>query len=178
VAQQAFCKWLTQKESLEGKLPPGMKYRLPTDEEWSRAVGLPTEQGTTPQEKDHLGSLVEYPWGRGFPPKSKVGNYPDSALRNQDPKADVFEGYTDGYVTTSPVGSFHANKLGLYDMGGNVWNWCEDWYDASQRDRVGRGSSWWNYLPITVRSACRKNFAPTLHYNQIGFRCVLSASAH
>ena len=48
---QAFCQWLTEKEQAEGKLPKGMKYRLPTDEEWIRAAGPPTELGSTPPEQ-------------------------------------------------------------------------------------------------------------------------------
>ncbi len=60
---QAFCQWLTQKEQAEGKLPKGVKYRLPSDEEWSWAVGLPAELGSTPAEKNGRNS-VDFPWGR------------------------------------------------------------------------------------------------------------------
>jgi formylglycine-generating enzyme required for sulfatase activity len=57
---QAFCQWLTEKESAEGKLPKGWKYRLPSDEEWSWAVGLPPELGATPSEK-HQKNSVDFP---------------------------------------------------------------------------------------------------------------------
>jgi formylglycine-generating enzyme required for sulfatase activity len=148
---QGFCQWLTEKEIAEGKLPKGVKYRLPTDEEWSWAVGLPPELGATPAEKNGKNG-VDFPWGKDFPPRGKVGNYADETFHakfplKEDAKDDWnknrwIEGYTDGYATTSPVGSFPANACGLYDMGGNVWQWCEDWFDASHRDRVLRGASW------------------------------------
>ena len=59
----AFCEWLTKKESADGKLPTGMKYRHPTDEEWSRGVGLAKEEGATPKERSGKNS-VDFPWGR------------------------------------------------------------------------------------------------------------------
>ena len=59
----------------------------------------------------------------------------------------VIEGYNDGYPRTSPVGSFSPNPFGLYDMGGNVWQWCEDWYNFDKQDRVLRGASWLNATP-------------------------------
>jgi formylglycine-generating enzyme required for sulfatase activity len=146
---QAFCQWLTEKEIAEGKLPKGLKYRLPSDEEWSWAVGMPPELVTTPAEKAGKNS-VDFPWGKDYPPTKKVGNYADETFHGKFPKDATdkkkdqpwIEGYTDGYATTSPVGSFPANAYGLYDMGGNVWQWCEDWFDASHKDRVLRGASW------------------------------------
>jgi formylglycine-generating enzyme required for sulfatase activity len=169
----AFCQWLTEKESAEGKLPKDAKYRLPTDDEWSRAVGLPPEQGATPAEKSGK-NKVDYPWGAGFPPqKAKVGNYADATWHERFPKERWLEGYTDGFATTSPVGSFSANAFGLYDMGGNVWQWCEDWYDKDQKDRVLRGASWHHNARDALLSSYRKHHAGTNGDADDGFRCVL-----
>jgi hypothetical protein len=181
----AFCEWLTTKESADGKLPKGMKYRLPTDEEWSRAVGLEKEEGSTPQERSGKNS-VDFPWGTGFPPpKAKVGNYVDSAwLRVRIEKGIRgkqmwIEGYTDGYATTSPVGSFAPNTYGIYDLGGNVWEWCEDLSEPGGIERVLRGASWHDRDRTNLLSSYRKHLAPTYRGNYYGhgFRCVVGASA-
>jgi serine/threonine protein kinase len=183
---QAFCQWLTEKETAEGKLPKGLKYRLPTDEEWSWAVGLPPELGATPAEKSHKNS-VDFPWGKDYPPRGKVGNYADEAFHAKFPlKEDAKDdwnknrwiaGYTDGYATTSPVGSFPANAYGLYDMGGNVFQWCEDWYDASHKDRVLRGASWVGIDRYDLLSSNRCHFIPGNRNGSDGFRCVVGVSA-
>jgi len=183
---QGFCQWLTEKEIAEGKLPKGLKYRLPTDEEWSRAVGLPPELGATPAEKKEK-NKVEFPWGKEYPPRGKVGNYADETFHpnfplKEDAKNDWdknrwIEGYTDGYATTSPVGCFPANAYGLYDMGGNVWQWCEDWFDESHKDRVLRGASWGNYDSYHLLSSFRHHLTPWTRNFIDGFRCVLVPSA-
>ncbi|MDC0144775.1 SUMF1/EgtB/PvdO family nonheme iron enzyme, partial [Verrucomicrobia bacterium] len=72
----AFCEWLTKKELAEGKIKAGQKYRLPTDAEWSVAVGLGRETGSSPEEKD--GGIKDvYPWGKEWPPirHATKGNY-------------------------------------------------------------------------------------------------------
>lgn len=154
-----------------------MKYRLPTDEEWSRAAGLGAESGGTPAEKSEK-NKVAYPWGFGFPPKkAKVGNFADSAWHEKFPKEVWLEGYTDGYPTTSPVGTFPANTYGLYDMGGNVWQWVEDWKDKEQKERVFRGGSWSNHGRDNLLLSHREWHTSGTRGNYIGFRCVLSASA-
>ena len=140
---QAFCEWLTKKELAEGKIKAGQKYRLPTDAEWSVAVGLGKEKGNTPEEK-HRGIKDVYPWGKEWPPPVEAGNYYKSL------KVDKFE-------YTSPVGSFAANKLGLHDMGGNVWEWCEDKYSPTSTRRVLRGASW----GIVYPDACCRPTATT-----------------
>ena len=175
---QAFCQWLTAKETGEGKLPPGMKYRLPSDEEWSWAAGLPSEQGATPAEKSRKNS-VDLPWGKDYPPTKKVGNYADETFHGKFPKDKEkdqpwIKDYTDGYATTSPVGSFPANAYGLYDMGGNVWQWCEDWFDKDQKDRVLRGASWPDHERRALLSSFRASSAPGSRNNNYGFRCVLA----
>jgi len=171
----AFCQWLTEKEVAEGKLPKGMKYRLPTDEEWSRAVGLAREEGATPKERSEK-NQTDFPWGRGFPPKAKVGNYADTAYHEKFPTGPWIEGYTDGFVVTSPVGSFPVNEYGLYDMGGNVWQWCQEQFEPGSPARVLRGASFDNgrrSLPSSFRDRREPDMR---HYND-GFRCVLDVSA-
>jgi formylglycine-generating enzyme required for sulfatase activity len=169
---QAFCKWLTQQERTAGRIPAGASYRLPTDEEWSGAVGLERESGSAP--KDKAGKVTGvYPWGTQFPPPAKAGNYSDS-VANATLGLTGIEGYTDGFATTSPVGRFAANRFGLFDLGGNVWEWCEDWYDPSaQKSRVLRGGSWYYVGSVSLLSSLRCHFAPTRRINNFGFRVVL-----
>jgi len=156
----AFCEWLTKKELAEGKIKAGQKYRLPTDAEWSVAVGLGKEKGNTPEEKDS-GIKDVYPWGKEWPPPKGAGNYEESQ------KVDKFE-------YTAPVGSFAANQHGLHDLGGNVWEWCEDWYDpAAKALRVLRGASWNGSIPDVLLSSFRLNCTPGGRFINFGFRCVL-----
>lgn len=170
---QTFCHWLTEKETAKGTLPKGAKYRLPTDEEWSHAVGLPVEHGATPAEKSGK-NLVDYPWGVGFPPpQARVGNYADSVWHEKFPKEPWMENYTDGFATTSPVGSFPGNAHGLCDMGGNVWQWCEDWYDSSRKERVLRGGAWSVGSRFYLLSSYRTHDGPASRHSYYGFRCVI-----
>jgi formylglycine-generating enzyme required for sulfatase activity len=154
---QAFCAWLTKKELAEGKIKVGQKYRLPTDTEWSVAVGLGQEKGNTPQEKDR-GIKDVYPWGKEWPPPKGAGNYRETLK-------------VDNYEYTSPAGSFAANKLGLHDMGGNVWEWCEDKYSPTRTYRVLRGASWNVSIPDHLLSSYL--YSPVRRSSGIGFRCVL-----
>jgi formylglycine-generating enzyme required for sulfatase activity len=144
---KAFCEWLTKRERGSGALPESMHYRLPTDTEWSVAVGLDSEPGNTPEEKSSKINL--YPWGTKWPPPSGSGNYcgEEARIGNEPEGWPVIQGYNDGYPRTSPVGSFAANKNGLYNMGGNVWQWCEDWYNSENKYRVLRGASWSHGYP-------------------------------
>ena len=165
VEAKDFCKWLTATERGKGKIGKDQEYRLPKDVEWSVAVG---------SEK--------YPWGNQWPPPVGAGNY--------DPSLKV-----DTYEKTSPVGQLLPNRFGLHDMGGNVWQWCEDWYRASmnesavlekqpflqedgdgQKYRVVRGGSWHNNVPEDLCSSGRYRDGPERRYNYNGFRCVLGSS--
>ena len=159
VEAQAFCAWLTKKERAEGKIKAVQTYRLPTDAEWSVAVGLEGEVGGSPKDKDSKIKGV-YPWGRQWPPPKDAGNYHQSLG-------------VDDYEYTSPVGSFKPNKHGLYDMGGNVWQWCEDRYEGEQISRVLRGASWVDCSPVDLLFSNRYVIYPDYRFNFIGFRCVL-----
>jgi formylglycine-generating enzyme required for sulfatase activity len=166
---KAFCGWLTEKERKEQRLKSNESYRLPTDAEWSVAVGLGVETGITPEEKS-LGITNQYPWGQKWPPPSGAGNY-DSSL------------HVDNFEYTSPVGSFAANQFGLFEMGGNVWQWCEDEYSPGDGLRVLRGASWESYdswwkartpLQEVLLSSSRNIREPASFATIFGFRVVLA----
>jgi len=76
---------------------------------------------------------------------------------------------------TQPVGRKRPNALGLYDMHGNVWEWCNDWFDQSRVDRVVRGGSWFDPARL-CRSAFRSWRAPGSRLHSLGFR-VLAGQA-
>jgi formylglycine-generating enzyme required for sulfatase activity len=177
---EAFCNWLTQLERASGKIPFTATYRLPTDSEWSRAVGA-----------------GDFPWGDHWPPRSSDGNY-----CGQEAMVGVYlgftnnlaqAGFTDSAARTSPVGMFKENFFGLHDIGGNVWEWCGTWYAADLNDqeiknaippllndmggqtfRVLRGASWYyGGIRASLRSSCRSIGLPTDRFAYYGFRVVL-----
>jgi hypothetical protein len=152
----AFCQWLTKKEQADGTLGPNQEYRLPTDAEWTTAVGS-----------------TKYPWGNDWPPPAGAGNYAGSeALDENWDKRPTLDGYNDGYPRTSPVGSFKPNAYGLYDMGGNVWQWCED-TDGSAL----RGAAWTNSLSKDMASSFILQRSPDGRFDDRGFRVVLVVSS-
>lgn len=169
----SFCKWLTDKEQAAGLLKQGESYRLPTDLEWSKAVGLPAEKGQTPEMRD-MGIQDQYPWGTAWPPPKGAGNY-----TGKETGAEVYiYGYEDGYPYTSPVGSFAPNAQGLYDMGGNAWEWCMDTWNPKARSRVLRGASWYQgALQLSLLSSCRIHSMPDRESDNYGFRVVRASAA-
>jgi len=148
--------------------------QLPTEAEWEKAA---------------RGGLVgkRYVWGNASPVPKRVGNIQDETARRSYPNWDIiFEGYDDGYLYTSPVGIYEPNGYGLYDMLGNVWEWCADWYSGTyygyspsenpsgpgtRTDRTMRGGSW-NSTQTTVRVSYRSSDPPTHANLYTGFRCV------
>lgn len=166
-----FCHWLTQKERSARLISAQQFYRLPTDAEWSRAAGLDNENAGLPMSKDARIRGV-YPWGKSWPPPNAVGNYADRAAKEIFNGMRVIRDYDDGFPTTSPVGRFPANRHGLYDMSGNVWQWCEDWYDPIRSNHVARGASWQSVEPRALLSSHRGS-VPEGRGSSVGFRCVL-----
>lgn len=160
----AFCKWLTEKD--------GHIYRLPTETEWEYAC----RAGTTT------------PWSTGpdFDSVKGSGNICDTRLRAAYPFAKWTVGWSDGFAFTAPVGHFRPNPFGLYDMHGNVFEWCSDeWQQtdyAGQRiedpdeqlepdSRIVRGGSFLS-LPTFTRSTDRVGLVSTMRNCIVGFRVV------
>src|SRR5437773_1796469 len=161
----AFCKWLTEKEHNENLIEDRQAYRLPTDLEWSKAVGLVNESGPTPEARD--GKIKnEFPWGKQWPLPNDAGNYAGTSGRRRS-------------TATLPVGSFKPNAIGLHDLGGNVWEWCLDTYkgdnSASGRDwGVLRGGSWATSNRLEIQSSYRNVVDRNERDVIYGFRCVLA----
>ena len=168
-----FCAWLTSIERAAGIISANQFYRLPTDAEWSWAVGIGgLETGATPKETS---AKLEnnFPWGTNFPPPPGAGNFADQAALNYFTNWPHIKNYNDGFVTTAPVGSFTPNALGIYDLAGNALEWCDDFYDASLRQKVLRGGAWNNCGPKSLLSSYREHVAPERFSVVTGFRCAL-----
>jgi formylglycine-generating enzyme required for sulfatase activity len=163
----AFCTWLGKKE--------GTTYRLPTEAEWEYAY--------------RAGSTTRYPSGDDPTTLEKVGKLADrtdAAVRATIPDWKYMIRASDNYVFTSPVGKSKPNAFGLYDMYGNAFQWCADWYGDtfyavspagdptgpdSGTQRVIRGGTW-NFSPLGARSAERCWTEPDSRNCSAGFRVV------
>lgn len=141
----AFCQWLTEREHRAGLLPESEVYRLPTDREWSAMAHLSKEEGATPQER-HLRQETIYPWGEESPVPEGAGNYPDLTASERMGTAEV-TGYEDGFAATAPVGRFQPTADGLYDLGGNTWEWTATPFSPDDGQPAVRGGGWWADTP-------------------------------
>ncbi len=155
-----FCVRLNRK--FEDKLPEGYQFDLPTEAQWEYAC--------------RAGTTTAYFWGNrcnGTEPNCD-GNYPCGTTA----KGPYLERTTD-------VGTYKPNDWGFYDMHGNVWEWCRDWYNddygedaidpvgpSSGSNRVSRGGGWINSARY-CRSADRGSSSPDDRDNYLGFRLAL-----
>src|SRR5262249_14350081 len=115
----AFCKWLSKKEKAN--------YDLPTEAEWEFFA--------------RAGSTSRYCCGDDMEKLTMVGNVADASFRQQLKNFPSAVKSNDRFVFTAPVGSFRPNAWGLYDIHGNVWEWCKDgrrgYQEQAVKDPVG-----------------------------------------
>ena len=161
----AFCRWLSRVE--------GQEYRLPTEAEWEYCC--------------RAGSLSEFSFGDVADQLVLHGNVADATLKAKFP-GEMAVSTSDGSLFTSRVGSYRENAFGLYDMHGNVAEWCADWYGKYELGtvvdpkgpvtgwlRVSRGGSWFNSA-WGCRSALRNGNRPDYRDFILGFRVALVPS--
>ncbi len=168
-----YCKWLSNKT--------GKNYRLPTEEEWEYAArGGKKSKG------------YKYSGSNGV---DDVAWYWKNSGKNILSKNWSFDKIKKNNCSTHPVGQQKANELGLYDMSGNVWEWCENIYNGNYENdpyyykkdpsyganielgigyhRVIRGGAW-HYYAASCRVSCRSSCIPMFSSRNLGFRLVRS----
>ena len=162
----AFCSWMTRTE--------GVEYRLPTEAEWEYAC--------------RAGTTAMYQHGNNPEGLAFVGNVADGSFSEQfGTKVITPISAKDGFVFTSPVGRFRSNAFGLFNMHGNAWEWCSDWYGnykssagndpqgpSGGSDRVLRGGGWGGTAGL-CRSAGRSGLSPSYRDGNLGFRVARSS---
>jgi formylglycine-generating enzyme required for sulfatase activity len=158
----SFCSWLNKKYM--NRIPPGYVFRLPVEKEWEQYA--------------LCGKNKRFPWGNDWPPPDSFnycgeeGNGFFYTLFERE--THYIKEHRDGFVVAAPVKQSGKNEWGLYGVGGNVWEWCLDWFDEEKLAKSLRGASWYNWqqeiIAITNRSSC----FPHKSNAMIGFRVVIA----
>ncbi|MDF1823922.1 MAG: bifunctional serine/threonine-protein kinase/formylglycine-generating enzyme family protein [Verrucomicrobiales bacterium] len=174
---ESFCHWLTASELAMGNLSEGQHYRIPTDHEWSCAIGIGELEnpGATPASKDKAISRV-WPWGDTWPPPQGTINLygeENAGLGLHGKPKDHLKNYADDYRFTAPVDALVTNRFGLFHLSGNVLEWTSDWNDESKSRRVARSAAWLNTPGGFFMSSARSFLPETAKGDAIGFRVVL-----
>ena len=164
-----FCNWLSASEGLSSFYNvvngnvidinyASEGYRLPTEAEWSWAART--------YSKKNL--YLKYPWGNVMPIPSSFGNFADESSKKE--LSFYIPNYTDSFASVAPVGSFSANEKGIFDLGGNVSEYVNDFYSIQPDDgkiyfdytgpkkgnsHVVKGSNWRSASNSQLRYAYR-----------------------
>jgi len=161
----AYCAWLSKKT--------GKNYRLPTEAEWEYAAGNGTRHS-------------RFSWGDKIPDAKKKSLLPELKSEKVVVCSSKLEKDKNDCFNADDVGTYLPNDFGVYDMSGNVWEWCGDWYGVdyysksaglnprgpvSGFNRVIRGANW-VYYPEKGTVTYRTEASPTLTNYNIGFRVV------
>ena len=177
---QEFLKKLNERVAASASAPAGLRrddgsrFRLPSEAEWEYAC--------------RAGTKTAYSFGNDFANLCRYGNYREKSSGlpvggKWFEKTDL--NHDDGFKTTAPAGKYRANAWGLCDMHGNVFEWCQDWFEdyaagdakdptgpSAGSARVIRGGSW-NVEPSDCRSAFRFSLDPSNRLSPIGLRVVV-----
>jgi len=156
-----YCGWLNR--NFKSQLPPGFGFRLPTEKEWTVFAAC--------------GREVKYPWGDQWPPPNSFnykGMEGSGIFYNMIHNEKFIRKHEDGFVVAAPVSKSGTNAWGLYGVGGNVWEWCQDWFDETKMTRVLKGAAWNNYEPAILAISNRSSALPEKSNAMIGFRVVIA----
>lgn len=178
---RAFCEWLTKRDRELGLISKTDRYRLPTDEEWSRVVGLPLERGKDPAERNGRIRGV-YPWGYEWPPPKGVDNFADASGSVSQGLQAIIPNYEDNFPALAGAMAVRPGKRGYYGLSGNVSEWVETDYvaassKAAEKSAVMgtlRGGNWRSANADELLSSARMSMPVDTKRDTIGFRIVLA----
>jgi formylglycine-generating enzyme required for sulfatase activity len=180
---RAFCAWLTKREQDTGLIQKTDRYRLPSDEEWSRAIPhLPPERGKDPAERNGRARGI-YPWGYEWPPPKGVDNFADISGARRGGLEKFIKGYDDKFPMLAAVTALPADAKGFVALAGNVSEWVDTDYEANPSDKTKevmatvRGGNWRSENPDSLLTSARHPVPANTKSETIGFRIVLARGA-